>query len=119
MTIDTLRHVPLFESLDNEAAGELCRLLESLDHKAGTFLFRAGEQGDAMYVIERGKVRICVRTPQGHELTLAELGSGDFFGEMALLDGQRRSADAVIAEDARSEEHTLNSSHGYISYAVV
>ena len=112
MTIDTLRQVPLFESLDNEAAGELCHLLESLDHKAGTFLFRAGEAGDAMDLIERGKVRICVRTPQGHELTLTELGRGDFFGEMALLDGQRRSADAVIAEDARlavlSREHFLS-----------
>ncbi|HEY4257288.1 MAG TPA: DUF1003 domain-containing protein [Candidatus Udaeobacter sp.] len=112
MTIDTLRQVPLFESLDNEAAGELCHLLESLDRKAGTFLFRAGDEGDAMYVIERGKVRICVRTTQGHEITLTELGRGDFFGEMALLDGKRRSADAVIAEDARlavlSREHFLS-----------
>ncbi|MGH7982082.1 MAG: DUF1003 domain-containing protein [Candidatus Udaeobacter sp.] len=112
MTIDTLRQVPLFESLDNEAAGELCYLLESLDRKAGTFLFRGGDEGDSMYVIERGKVRICVRTTQGHEITLTELGRGDFFGEMALLDGKRRSADAVIAEDARlavlSREHFLS-----------
>ena len=113
MTIDTLRQVPLFESLDNDAAGELCHLLESLDCKASTILFRAGDEGDAMYVIERGKVRICVRTTQGHELTLTELGRGDFFGEMALLgDGQRRSADAVVAEDARlavlSREHFLS-----------
>ena len=113
MTIDTLRQVPLFESLDNEAAGELCHLLESIDCKASTILFRAGDEGDAMYVIERGKVRICVRTTQGHELTLTELGRGDFFGEMALLgDGQRRSADAVVAEDARlavlSREHFLS-----------
>ena len=112
MTIDTLRQVPLFESLDNEAADELCHLLESLDRKAGTFLFRAGEEGNAMYLIERGKVRICVRTTQGHELTLTELGRGEFFGEMALLDGQRRSADAVVSEDARlavlSREHFLS-----------
>ena len=113
MTIDTLRQVPLFESLDNEAAGELCHLLESLDCKASTILFRAGDEGDAMYVIERGKIRICVRTTQGHELTLTELGRGDFFGEMALLgDGQKRSADAVVAEDARlavlSRKHFLS-----------
>src|SRR5213082_391171 len=112
MTIDTLRQVPLFESLDNEAAGELCHLLEGVDSKTGTCLFRAGDEGDAMYVIERGEVRICVRTTQGHELTLTELGRGDFFGEMALLDGKRRSADAVIAEDARlavlSREHFLS-----------
>ena len=58
MTIDTLRHVPLFESLDDEAAGKLCQLLQSIDCKAKTSLFRAGDEGDAMYLIERGKVRI-------------------------------------------------------------
>jgi uncharacterized membrane protein len=112
MTTDTLRHVPLFESLDNEAAGELCHLLESLDSKAGTFLCRTGDEGDAMYLIEHGKVRICVRATDGHEVTLTELERGDFFGEMALLDGQRRSADAIVAEDARlavlSREHFLS-----------
>jgi CRP/FNR family transcriptional regulator, cyclic AMP receptor protein len=112
MTIDTLRQVPLFESLDDEAAGELCELLESVDCKAGAFLFRAGEKGDAMYIIERGKVRICVHTVDGREVTLTEFGRGDFFGEMALLGGQRRSADAVVAEDARlavlSREHFLS-----------
>src|SRR5438874_12677565 len=112
MTIDTLRHVPLFGSLDDEAAAELCHLLESLDCKAGTSLFRAGDQGDAMYLIEHGRVRICVRATDGHEVTLTELGRGDFFGELALLNGQRRSADAVVAEGARlailSREHFLS-----------
>jgi len=112
MTIDTLRQVPLFESLDDEAAGGLCHLLESLDCKAGASLFRAGDKGDAMYLIERGKVRICVHTVDGREVTLTELVRGDFFGEMALLNGQRRSADAVVAEDAQlavlSREHFLS-----------
>ena len=116
MTIDTLRHVPLFESLDDEAAAELCHLLESIDSRAGSVLFRAGEEGDAMYVIERGKIRICVRATDGHEVTLTELEHGDFFGEMALLGGQRRSADAVVAEDARlavlSREHFLSFMRG-------
>src|SRR5438445_2539818 len=112
MTIDTLRQVPLFESLDDAAAKELCELLETLDCKTETFLFRAGDAGDAMYIIEHGKVRICVQATDGHEVTLTELGRGDFFGEMALLGGQRRSADAVVAEDARlavlSGEHFLS-----------
>jgi len=112
MTIDTLRHVPLFESLDDEAARKLCQLLESVDCKENTFLFRAGDEGDAMYLIERGKVRICVQATDGREMTLTELERGDFFGEMALLDGQRRSADAIVAEDARlavlSREHFLS-----------
>ena len=112
MTIDTLRHVPLFESLDDESARKLCQLVDSIDCKAKTFLFRAGDEGDAMYVIERGKVRISVQATDGRDMTLTELGRGDFFGEMALLDGQRRSADAVVAEDARlavlSRDHFLS-----------
>src|ERR1043166_8066894 len=116
MNVETLRHVPLFESLDNEAARELCELLESLDRKAGAVLFRTGDEGDAMYLIEEGKVRICVRAKDGHEVTLTKLQRGDFFGEMALIDGQRRSADAQIVEDARlavlSREHFLSSLRG-------
>jgi uncharacterized membrane protein len=112
MTIDDLRQVPLFESLDEAAAKELCGLLETLDRRAETVLFRAGDAGDAMYIIERGKVRIYVQATDGHELTLTELGRGDFFGEMVLLDGQRRSANAVVADDARlavlSREHFLS-----------
>jgi CRP/FNR family cyclic AMP-dependent transcriptional regulator len=112
MTIDTLRQVPLFESLDDDAAGKLCQLLESIDCKAKTSLFRAGDEGDAMYLIEQGKVRICVQATDGREMTLTEFGRGDFFGDMALLDGQRRSADAIVAEDARvavlSREHFLS-----------
>ena len=113
MTIDTLRQVPLFGSLDDDAAKQLCELLETLDCEAQKVMFRAGDPGDAMYIIERGKVRICVQATDGHEVTLTELGRGDFFGEMALLDGQRRrSANAVVAEDARlavlSREHFLS-----------
>ncbi len=112
MTIDTLRQVPLFESLDDKAAKELSELLETLDCKAETFLFRTGDAGDAMYLIEHGKVRICVQAFDGREVTLTEFGRGDFFGEMALLGVHRRSADAVVAEDARlallSREHFLS-----------
>jgi CRP/FNR family cyclic AMP-dependent transcriptional regulator len=112
MNVETLRHVPLFESLDAGAAHQLCELLESLDRKAGAVLFRAGDEGDAMYLIEQGKVRICVRAKDGHEVMLTELHRGDFFGEMALLDGKPRSADARVAEDARlavlSREHFLS-----------
>jgi uncharacterized membrane protein len=112
MNVETLRQVPLFESLDDETAHELCELLESLDCKAGAVLFRAGDDGDAMYLIEQGKIAICVRTKDGHEVMLTELQRGDFFGEMALLGGKPRSADARVAENARlavlSREHFLS-----------
>ena len=113
MTIDNLRQVPLFESLDDDAAKQLCDLLETLDCEKQKVLFRAGEAGDAMYIIERGKVRISVDATNGRELTLTELGRGDFFGEMALLgDGQPRSANAMASEESRlavlSRQHFLS-----------
>src|SRR5947207_13418819 len=113
MTIDNLRQVPLFESLDDDAAKQLCDLLETLDCEKQKVLFRAGEAGDAMYIIERGKVRISVDATNGRELTLTELGRGDFFGEMALLgDGQPRSANATASEESRlavlSRQHFLS-----------
>src|SRR5438477_1319681 len=112
MTIDELRQVPLFESLDDEAAKKLCELLETLDCEAAKVLFRAGDAGDSMYLIERGKVRISVQATDGRELTLTELGQGDFFGELALLDRQPRSANATVSEESRlavlSREHFLS-----------
>ena len=112
MTIDTLRQVPLFESLDDDAAKQLCELLETLDCEAQKVLFRAGDAGDAMYLIERGKVRISVQATDGRELTLTELGQGDFFGELTLLDRPPRSANATVSEESRlavlSREHFLS-----------
>ncbi|MDX6501255.1 MAG: family transcriptional regulator, cyclic receptor protein [Blastocatellia bacterium] len=101
MTLDALRSVPLFASLDDAAAVELRSLLRTRDVTTGTVLFRAGDDGDAMYLIESGRVRIAVTDEDQHEIVLAELAQGDFFGEMAIIDGKQRSADAVIIEDAR------------------
>jgi uncharacterized membrane protein len=101
MTLDTIRSVPLFASLDDEAAGELRSLLSTRDVATGIELFRAGDDGDAMYLIESGRVRIAVSDEDKKEIVLAELARGDFFGEMAIIDGKKRSADAKIIEDAR------------------
>jgi CRP/FNR family cyclic AMP-dependent transcriptional regulator len=101
MTLDAIRSVPLFASLDDQAAGELRSLLRTREIGAGTELFRAGDQGDAMYLIESGRVSISISDQDQKEIVLAELAQGDFFGEMAIIDGKQRSADATIAEDAR------------------
>ena len=101
MTIDAIRSVPLFASLDDNAVVELRNLLRTKDINAGTMLFRAGDVGDAMYLIESGRVRIAVTDADQKEIVLAELAQGDFFGEMAIIDGKQRSADATVVEDAR------------------
>ena len=101
MTLEALRTVPLFASLDDEAAIELRSLLSDRTVPQNTRLFRQGDKGDAMYLIENGRVRISIRDEDGQHLTLAELARGDFFGEMAIIDGRQRSADAQVIEDAQ------------------
>jgi CRP/FNR family transcriptional regulator, cyclic AMP receptor protein len=92
--------VPLFASLDDAAATELRDLLSTKTVPQNTRLFRQGDKGNAMYLIESGRVRISIRDDDDAELTLAELAQGDFFGEMSLIDGRQRSADAQVIEDA-------------------
>ncbi len=101
VTLEELRSVPLFASLENEAAQELRELMKISDVAAKTELFHHGDRGDAMYLIESGRVRIHVEDSTGQDVTLVEFASGDFFGEMAILDGKPRSADATVLEDAR------------------
>jgi len=101
MTLEALRSVPLFASLDDDAARELRSLLSDKRVPQNTRLFRQGDKGDAMYLIESGRVRISIRDQEEQEVILAELAQGDFFGEMSIIDGRQRSADAKVIEDAQ------------------
>ena len=114
MTLEALRSVPLFASLSDEDAAGLRSLLELEVRPAGSVLFRKGEAGDAMYLIEGGRVRIHIRDEDGEEVTLAELARGDFFGEMAILDGKPRSASATVTEAASLAVLSREHFHEYV-----
>src|ERR1043165_7118273 len=101
ITLEALRSVPLLASLDDDSARDLRNLLSEEDVPQNTRLFRQGDNGDAMYLIESGRVRISIRDHDKQEATLAELAQGDFFGEMSIIDGRQRSADAKVIEDSR------------------
>jgi CRP/FNR family transcriptional regulator, cyclic AMP receptor protein len=101
MTLEALRSVPLFASLDDDAARDLRNLLSEKVVPQNTRLFNQGDTGDAMYLIESGKIRISIRDDDKQEVTLADLAQGDFFGEMSIIDGRKRSADARVIEDSR------------------
>lgn len=101
MDVATLRSVPLFASLDSKATAELGEYLTIHDYPKSATIFRSGDPGDAMYLIDVGKVRISITDADGHVVTLVELGPGDFFGEMAMLDRHGRSATATATEKAR------------------
>ena len=101
MTLEALRSVPLFASLTDAAAIELRSLLTTERVSASTQLFQKGDSGDAMYLIENGRVRISLTDEDRKEITLAELAQGDFFGEMSIIDGRKRSADSTVIQDGR------------------
>jgi uncharacterized membrane protein len=114
MTLEALRSVPLFASLGDESAAALRELLELELRPAGSVLFRKGERGGAMYLIEDGRVRIHIRDRGGDDVTLAELAAGDFFGEMSILDGKPRSATATVSEDARLAVLSRRDFHDFV-----
>jgi CRP/FNR family transcriptional regulator, cyclic AMP receptor protein len=99
-----LTEVPLFQGLDPAERATLSAAMHLREFPAGDRIFRRGDPGAALYVIARGAVEISVDTTTGERVSLARLGQGDFFGELSLLDGRERTADAVAAEATRAVE---------------
>ena len=89
---------PLFADLGAEALKRIAALCHTQQLGEGEVLFQKGDVGDALYGIRRGQIRIETGASDGSRLTLNFQGSGDVFGEIAVLDGQTRTADAIAAE---------------------
>lgn len=87
------RRIELFRSLDDEELGELLRAITPREVAAGQCIFSEGDASDAAYAIEQGQVEI-VTAGEAGEVHVADLGPGDVLGELALLDGEPRSATA-------------------------
>lgn len=89
----------LFAKLGEEPLERIAGLCVRRRLSTGELLFEKGDQGDSLYGVRRGTIRIETGSEGGERLTLNMLGPGDLFGEIALLDGQTRTANAVAAED--------------------
>ena len=87
-----------FAGLGPEAIEAIAALCTMRRLAAGETLFLKGDSGDALFAVRRGTIRISTSTEAGKRLTLNILGPGDVFGEVALLDGQPRTADATALE---------------------
>lgn len=94
-----LSKIPLFKQLDHAELENLAESVDQVKYKAGEVIFHENDTGDALYVIDEGAVRIWVRDEDVQEVTLSELKSGEFFGELAVLDSGERSANASAIVD--------------------
>ncbi len=100
MDIKELKMIPLFSELDDKALEEISRMSVRQTYKKDNMVLIEEEIGSTMFIILRGRVKISRISDEGREVILSILVDGDFFGEMSILDGQTRSANAVTLEDS-------------------
>lgn len=94
-----LKEVPLFAALDDEERALLANQLEEVRLSAGEKVFSRGDPGGAIYIVSSGEVQISVEDTTGQVIVFETARRGDFFGELSLLDGDPRSADARAIQD--------------------
>jgi CRP/FNR family cyclic AMP-dependent transcriptional regulator len=93
-----LKMNPMFADLGTEELQRISGLCHTQHLALGEVLFQKGDRGDALYGVRRGQIRIETGVSDGSRLTLNFQGPGDLFGEVAVLDGQSRTADATAGE---------------------
>jgi CRP/FNR family transcriptional regulator, cyclic AMP receptor protein len=95
-----LAKVSLFAELRPDELTALGSHLRPVSYARNQTIFLEGDPGNGLYIVERGRVKITLSSEQGiKEVVLALVGPSDFFGDLALLDGEPRSADAIAIED--------------------
>jgi uncharacterized membrane protein len=94
-----LANVPFFALLDDQERAVLAERLDTVTAKAGQLLFSHGDPGDSLYVLRSGEVELFFKNDTGDRILLETARTGDFFGEISLIDGGPRMASALVKED--------------------
>jgi uncharacterized membrane protein len=117
--------VPLFRRLDQRELVKLSEEVDRVSFSSGEAIFHEYDQGDGLYVVESGAVRIWVHDSDIKQVTLLELKSGDFFGELSVLDKGERSANATAVTDCvlhrlrRDDFHEFLLDHPYVAVDLI
>lgn len=102
MSTHVLKNVPLFAGFSDQQLAQLLTCVQHRSYARNSFILRAGEEHDALYIILTGRVKVLIPDEEGHEVILSMLGQHDFFGEMGLLDDQPRSASVEALEPCQA-----------------
>ncbi len=98
---EVLASAGLFQGIATEAAEAVAVSLDYADYARGDTVFEEGEQGDTLYIVLTGKVKIGRKAADGRENMLSVMGPSDMFGELSLFDPGPRTATATVLTDAR------------------
>ena len=96
--VESLRKCALFAHADAEAVENVARSLRTRRFRRGEVIFHQGDPGNMLHIVASGAVKIVLPSAEGEEAIIATLRAGDFFGELALLDGAPHSATATALE---------------------
>jgi CRP/FNR family transcriptional regulator, cyclic AMP receptor protein len=96
---DLLRRSPLFSCLGDKETDTMLAHANVARYAAGRDIFAKGDPGDSMMAVLRGRVQISAPSPDGRQMVLTTMHEGEVFGEIALLDGKERTADAMAVTD--------------------
>ncbi|HNT42955.1 MAG TPA: Crp/Fnr family transcriptional regulator [Syntrophorhabdaceae bacterium] len=95
---DNLKSVNLFADLKDTELETISRILYVNTYHRGQLIFQEGEDGNALFVVLKGRVKVCLYDEEGREYVLDVIGKDGFFGELALIDELPRSANAIAME---------------------
>lgn len=98
---ESIKQIPIFDFLSKRELNELLEITHNRTYIPGEFIFLQGDVGIGLYLIREGEVEIRRKLNDSIEIKLAELTKGDFFGELALIENERRSASAIAKTDCR------------------
>lgn len=98
--LDVLRAVPLFRQVPEADLRAMANLVRERRQPKGSLILTQGDEGEALFLIRIGQVKVTVVAEDGREVILSVLGAGSFFGEMALLDDEPRSAHVIAMEES-------------------
>ena len=124
-TIALLERVPVFSTLSPAELAQVAEVAVRRRLDAGEVVFKEGDEGSTCYIVRSGRARAIRAHADGRSITLAHFGPGDIFGEMSMLDGERRSATVEATEDTEAiaihgpDMHRLLRAHPDISVKLI
>ena len=98
---DVLRKVPLFSDLSEAELARFADVTREREYPKNSVILFEDDPGDALYIVSAGQVKVVLIGEDGREVILSVLGDGDFFGEMALIDDEPRSAHVIAMRDSQ------------------